>query len=234
MNKKQILIVEDELIIARSIRRKLENEGYIVLGSVIDYEEAIQSLQKHSADLVLIDIRLNGSKTGIDLAEYIKHNNPGLPYIFLTSYTDSTTINLAKKTNPAAYLIKPFNPNSLTCTIEVVLHNSEITNTPPRFILLDMGNKSEKVNINDIIYIEADHVYVHVVFHNRKLLIRSSLTGLLEQLPPDLFFKSHRSFGVNISYIQSITSSSILMKGFEIPLSRANRDKLKLLLEKTE
>lgn len=234
MDKKQILIVEDELIIARSIRRKLENEGYDVVGPAIDYEEAVLLLQKHNPVLILIDIRLNGSKTGIDLAAYIKQNRPSLPYIFLTSYTDSTTFNLAKNTNPAAYLIKPFNPNSLSCTIEVVLHNSETKQPPAHFIMLQLGNKSEKVNVNDILFIEAEHVYVHVVFQDRKLLVRSSLTSFIEQLPPNLFFKSHRSFAVNLSFIQSITSSSILLKGFEIPLSRAYRDKLGELLDKSQ
>jgi DNA-binding LytR/AlgR family response regulator len=230
--KKRLILVEDELIIARSLKKNLEEFDYQIIGPAIDYEEALQLVKNNAADLVLIDIRLNGSKTGIDLAHYLKANFPQLPFIYLTSFTDPKTIELAKHTNPAAYLIKPFDTKSLYCTIEVVLHNQLSAKKELTHIVLSLGNRSEKVNVNEILYLEAEHVYVNVVTASKKLVVRSSLTKLLEELPSDVFFKSHRSFAVNIKYIQSVTNTSIYLSNFEVPLSRSCKAYLLSILKR--
>lgn len=107
MSKVKILVAEDELIIAEDIRMMLENLGYEVIGTVPDYTEAIELIDKNPPDVILIDILLAGEKDGIALAETIreKHN---LPFIFITSHSDAATVERAKSVHPDGYIVKPF------------------------------------------------------------------------------------------------------------------------------
>ena len=103
----QIVIVEDELIIAEDVSNMLTRKGYEVMGIAMDYDEAIAILKVNKPDLILLDINLNSKKDGIDLANTINEFY-GIPFIFTTSYSDSATLERAKKSNPINYLVKPF------------------------------------------------------------------------------------------------------------------------------
>src|SRR6187402_3834344 len=99
----RILVIEDELIIAEDMCNMLSNMGYGIVGNAMDYDEAIGFLEAEKPDLVLLDVNLGGKKDGIDLAEVINANYE-VPFIFTTSYSDSVTLERAKKTNPINYL----------------------------------------------------------------------------------------------------------------------------------
>jgi DNA-binding NarL/FixJ family response regulator len=122
----KILIVEDELIIAEDVRGMLSRMGYEVVGNAMDYSEAIALLENTTPDLVLLDVNLNGKKDGIDLAQTINEAYK-IPFIYTTSYSDTPTLQRAKNTNPANYLVKPFKQEQLFTAIEMALYRlSEI------------------------------------------------------------------------------------------------------------
>lgn len=116
-----ILIVEDEAIIAIDIAQTLKTLGYEVFKAVASGEEAIESLKKNQADLILMDIRLKGSLDGISTAEIINKKFQ-IPFIYLTTFVDDVTLSRAKKTNPYGYITKSFDKNSLHSTIEMALY----------------------------------------------------------------------------------------------------------------
>ena len=118
----KILIVEDEMIIAEHLTMLLESMDYVVVGSAINYNEAIGLLETESPDLVLLDISLGGKKDGVNVAETINERFK-LPIIFTTSHSDEATIERAKKVNPANYLLKPFQKEQLFTAIELALSN---------------------------------------------------------------------------------------------------------------
>lgn len=120
--KKNILIVENEVIIADDLAMLLKKLGYAPLEPALTYKEAIQLLANEKIDLVILDINLNTRKTGIDLARFIRENYD-LPFIFLTSYTDPKTLELAKPTLPYAYLVKPYEARDLMMSIEIAINN---------------------------------------------------------------------------------------------------------------
>jgi len=117
-----ILIVEDEPIIAEDISGFLIDKGYSVADVCYSKKEALDYLDQHTPDLALLDINLDHHDEGIDIGHFIS-NNKKLPFIFLTSYTDKNTIDKAKLTHPMGYISKPINFNSLFSTIEISLFN---------------------------------------------------------------------------------------------------------------
>lgn len=119
-DKAKILVVEDDGIILFDIKEVLEQEGYKVL-TALNPGQALVLLNTHSPDLVLLDIHLESELTGIDLAKYIMDQNLGMPFVYLTSYTDGKTLEQVKGTTPAAYIAKPFHQAQLKSTIELVL-----------------------------------------------------------------------------------------------------------------
>lgn len=134
--KKQILIVEDESIVAMDIRRIVQNLDYDVSAIVSSGQAAIHEAQQNHPDLVLMDIMLKGPMDGIEAAAQI-HSDLGIPVIYLTAHTEDTTLGRAITTEPFGYLIKPFKGRELKAAIEVAicLANSEknLKNTKASF-----------------------------------------------------------------------------------------------------
>ena len=224
MGKTKILIVEDEIIIADTIQRYLELKGHEVVGNAISYDEAVEIIAQTNPDLALLDIRLSGVKSGIDLANYIQQSKNSFPFIFLTSQLDSKSINLAKKTFPAGYLSKPIQVDSLLATIEIAMHNHLAVSNETKTISLNQGNAIFNIPINDIEYLQSDHIYVRVHLVNGDQIIhRSPLKELLDLLPKSQFIQSHRSFAVNINHIIRWDYQYLHLKQSTIPISRSRK-----------
>lgn len=122
MNDINILIVEDEPLIAEDIASILNSADYEVAGIVYEKSELVRILNKNTTDLVLLDINLNGKQEGIEFANLIR-SQYNIPFVYLTSYSDKNTLDNAKNTEPCGYIVKPFSEASLYTTIEVALVN---------------------------------------------------------------------------------------------------------------
>jgi two-component system sensor histidine kinase UhpB len=125
MKKSKILIVEDEIIIAKNIKKRLESINYDIVDIVFSGEEAIQTSAELSPDLVLMDIGLPGKMDGITTAKHIR-DKYDIPIVFLTAYSDEHTIQRAKFTEPYGYLIKPFEEKELHSAIQIALYKDHL------------------------------------------------------------------------------------------------------------
>jgi PAS domain S-box-containing protein len=123
--KARILIVEDEGIVAFNIQNRLERLGYYVVANVSSGEEAIDATVEGKPDLVLMDIKLEGTIDGIEAAARIR-NRFQIPIVYLTAYTDAETLNRAKLTEPYGYILKPFEARDLGTTIEIALYKHQM------------------------------------------------------------------------------------------------------------
>ncbi len=121
MGKIAILIVEDEVIVAMDLQSHLEKLGYSVCERVNSGEKAIQYLQKHGADLVLMDIMRKGKMTGIEAASHIR-SRFHLPVIYITANTNPQIFEQAKMTEPFGLIVKPFRERELQTNIEMALY----------------------------------------------------------------------------------------------------------------
>ncbi len=117
---KKILIVEDEPAIAIDIAYNLESFGYDIVDAVFSGEEALEILDSKKVDLVMLDINIQGTLSGIDLAIRI-NNKYQIPFIYLSSQADSETVAKAAATFPASYLVKPFKEYDIAPAIQVAL-----------------------------------------------------------------------------------------------------------------
>src|SRR5512145_1504259 len=126
MPKANILIVEDEAVVAADLAGKLERAGYRPVGIASDGDDAIEAAKNLGPDLVLMDIRLAGSMDGIKTAERIQASR-NIPIVYLTAHSDMTTLRRAAATEPFGYILKPFEERDVTTQIEIALfkHQAE-------------------------------------------------------------------------------------------------------------
>lgn len=230
MQPLKILIVEDEVLIGETIKIYLNERGHLPTDIVISYEEALQSLSLSLPDVVLVDIRLFGEKSGLELAGTIQKQNPQLPIVFLTSQYDARVSGKALELNPSGYLVKPVQKESLWTTVELAYNKILSQNTAPAIKFAD-GTKVFYLSANQIKYISSDHIYIVLhTTHSGEITLRMSLSeveGLLEKAN---FIRCHRSYLVNKSYITQYDTHSFFIDQINIPISRSHKSEVKKLM----
>ncbi|HVX50628.1 MAG TPA: response regulator [Chitinophagaceae bacterium] len=245
VNKKiKVLVVEDELIIADYMNECLQQFGYHVPAMCINYDEAVKALDIEMPDIVLLDITLRGAKSGIMLAEYI-NSSAKIPFVFITSHSDRATIDKAKQTKPYAYLIKPFNESDLYAAIETALVQFAERKTGGRTatededpVLIKDGifvkNKGKfiKIQLTDLLWAEADDNYVTLNTEGGRYVLKTTLKYLQDMLP-GFFWRSHRSYLINLHHIKSFDAEEVTVGSSMLPISKTSfpdlLDKLKIL-----
>lgn len=115
--KKKVLIVEDEFIVANNLRQLLQRFGYEVSGIAASAEEADDILQKNRPDIALLDIRLPGERSGIDIARKLKAEN--IAFIYLSANSNQKVLEEAKTTEPYGFLVKPFRKKDLLVMLDI-------------------------------------------------------------------------------------------------------------------
>jgi DNA-binding NtrC family response regulator len=113
----KILIVEDEFVVANDLRLILIGAGYQVTGIASSAERAEELLQKEKPDIVLLDIRLEGKKTGIDIARKLRTEN--IAFVYLSAHSNQKILEEAKSTEPYGFLVKPFREKDLLVTLDI-------------------------------------------------------------------------------------------------------------------
>ena len=159
MDKIKILIVEDEAIVALDIKQLLVKLGHEVIGIAKDYSSAIELVHETTPSLIFMDINLNNSeKDGIDTAIEIQQYK-NIPIIYLTAFSDETTLNRAIATNPVSYLLKPYKLEDLKSIVLLADHKANRSNQP------QMDSKSKKLGfgyyynrIDEILYYENHYI----------------------------------------------------------------------------
>jgi two-component system cell cycle sensor histidine kinase/response regulator CckA len=152
MLKAKILIVEDERVVALALEKCLTQLGHDVAARATSGQEAVRDAEALQPDLVLMDIRLKGDVDGIEAAIRI-HNTLNTPILYLTAYSDDSTLERAREANPYGYILKPFEERALKSAIEVALYtasvNSRARRTRDRMARI-LGDLSEGVIVTDV------------------------------------------------------------------------------------
>jgi diguanylate cyclase (GGDEF)-like protein/PAS domain S-box-containing protein len=125
MDKRRVLVVEDERLVAKHIENMVRGLGYDVVGVVSTGEDAVRAALETVPDLVLMDIMLRGDMDGIMASRQI-WEKASIPVIYLTAYADSGTLDRAKVTEPFGYLLKPFEERELYTAIEMALYKHKM------------------------------------------------------------------------------------------------------------
>ncbi|WDF56103.1 sigma 54-interacting transcriptional regulator [Mucilaginibacter sp. KACC 22063] len=121
--KENILIVEDEFIVANDLRIMLQKAGYTVCGIAPSVAKALDLIKAKNPDWILLDIFLQGTKTGIDLAGQL--SEMGIPFIYISANTNQAILEAAKATEPYGFLVKPFREKDLLIMLDIALYRHE-------------------------------------------------------------------------------------------------------------
>lgn len=245
--KVNILIVEDESIVALDLASGLEHDGYNIIGIADNANEAQQLFNDNVVDIVLMDVNLIGEKDGIDTAvEILKQK--AVPIIYLTAFTDAATIGRIKQTYPAAFLSKPYSLTNVRIAIDLAVNNFAVsreqqtngkiisldkdsnrnTSAPEREMILRMEDHIfvkhnyafVKLKLSDLLYMEAENNYTSIVTADKKFLLRLPLNQLLDKINYRALVRIHRSFAVNLNAIQSFNEQEVEIGQQHLPIGR--------------
>ena len=222
-----VLIVEDEMLIAETIKLYLAERGHTTSSIAISFDEAIASVKNPSIELVLIDVRLYGEKSGIDVAKHIAINY-NLPFVYLTSQFDKRIIENAQSTNPQGYLTKPIQKETLWTTIEIALDNftkqqEKESASEGKIIKINEGSQSYMIPEDSIIFINAEHVYINIHTKDKVYILRRSLSEIILELTDSKFIQCHRSYVINKEKVTGYDAGFIFIQNEKIPISRSRR-----------
>jgi len=120
---KNVLIVEDESIVALEIASYIKDIGFSVCGIASSALEAYEIVKNNIVDLILMDVLLKGDEDGITCAKNIK-SSKNIPIIYISAFSDDETLNRAIETDPSSYLIKPFNRKELKVAMNIATKKS--------------------------------------------------------------------------------------------------------------
>lgn len=226
--KTSIILIEDNERLSENISEILTIQNYLVLGILDNAEDALKEIEEKKPDLALIDIKLKGSKTGIDLASEIRRTM-NLPIVFLTSASGKEVIEKVAHLNPDGFITKPFNIKSIVTTIEFAVNNSKAKMKLNESNLVPSDNSDIyirengwliRIEVKDIDWLKADGSYTHLWVNEKAYTLRNTAKEILVHLPESLFFRVNKSDIVNLSKIDAINSKVIKLKNREIPLGR--------------
>lgn len=229
----KIYIIEDEALIADHIAMCLEEEGYPVCGIADNGETALTEIQATQPDLCLLDINLNGDLDGIDIAHEL--NKLEVPFIYVTSNTNSRTLARVKRTEPAGFIVKPYTAEDLSSNILIALYKQERTTPPP-----PTAEKSEvedsffvkekheliRVRYDAVLFAEAMDNYTSLHTEKGKFVLSQTLKNVEGRLKDYGFLRVHRSYIVNLKCIDLIAPKHLLIGAIEIPVSESQRQNL--------
>lgn len=242
----KILVVEDEMIIGAKISMFLTELGYEVTGILPRAEEALFHIKDNTPDIILLDIQLKGDMNGISLANILQKEYQ-IPVIFLTANTDNSTFQLAKEAKPYAFLAKPFNKLDLQRALELTINlmtkstvvkdgNTASEETPIQIlsdrIFVRYKRKMVKILFEDIIYVEAERNYCRIITTNKEYILSRPMKSLENKLPVAHFQRIHRSYIVNLSRVEEVDDTFVVVGQKAIPLSRAYREAFLLRIRK--
>jgi len=234
-NSLTVLIVEDDLSFAIELDILVKEIGYKVLGRADNSEDALGIILSESPDLILMDNDINGQKTGIELAEQIKHLST--PILFITSFGQTEYYERAKQTNFIGYLVKPIDKLSLRSSIELAIQNLEQsrlmenngTLSNSRNLYFKKKGIYIKVAIEDILFVQADDDYTLTFTEKDSFTSSIRLNELEELLASDTtFLRIHRSYIVNLSKVNSVDpdNNKVYIGEHCIPFSRRTKSDL--------
>jgi DNA-binding LytR/AlgR family response regulator len=249
MTDVQVMIVEDESIVAMDLSAGLEHDGYKVVGVADNYDDAVSLFKNNPVDILLMDINIHGEKDGIETATTLMNIRP-VPLIYLTAFTDAATVARVKHTNPSAFLTKPYSIDNVRIAIDLALYNfaeakpatggkvlSMQTDTSgdrqkadkeqflqmEDYIFIKQQYKFVKFKLCEILFAEADNNYVNLHTRSQKFVVRLSLADLVDRLHFPRFIRIHRSFAVNLDEISSFDDQEVKIGLHEIPIGRNYR-----------
>lgn len=225
------IIIDDEPIAIEYLREYVNTIPELILtGTYQNAKEALPLIQNQEVDLIFIDIEM----PEISGLEFVKTLETAPAIIFTTAYPQYAVegFNL----NAVDYLLKPIGLERFKQAIQKVHKEISIqAGLQPienKFIFLKNGYKSEKIDIQDIIFIAGNKEYAtYYTKSGRTYLKNERLKNLEKDYQPYGFIRIHKSYLINTRYIKKIFNNNVEIQGETIPIGRAYREQIRQLMQ---
>lgn len=239
MSTLKCIVIDDEPLALRLVETFINQTPYLELMATCDNAiEALTVIKENKPDLIFLDINMP-NLTGMELARLLQNQQETLPKIIFTTAYSHYAIE-GYKVNAVDYLLKPFSYEEfLRATSKVVQMNKIETNeilfnpSEEDFIFIKVEYQWVRVNLKEILYIEAlkDYVKVYLEGSQKYILSLISLKALNEKLPSSKFMRINRSFIVSLEKINSISKNSIFIQNIEITVGEQYKEMFKVIVD---
>lgn len=244
MSSTNILIIEDDALLAERLRQHLLLEGFTVAGIVETGQAALDLLKKQHIPIALVDIHLPGPENGILIArEMVKKYSVAV--IYISGESSPEIFELSQKTYPIAFLSKPLNMRDVISQVKIVAHNLDDglytfpgSRSALESIHLPSTSGLIRLKTDEIAYIQAERSHSRVYLTQegfqrihpapatyQHIQVWTHMGNIVEQLPWH-FHRVSRSLTVNLNCIDLIESDRIRIGKQEITLPEGSRTPL--------
>lgn len=226
---KKCLIVDDEPVARDILESHLEKIDRIALaGSCHSAVEAFNIMSNTRIDLIFLDINMP-EISGLSFARSL---NKQVKIIFTTAYREYAVDGFDLEA--VDYLLKPISFERFLKAINKYLAEndniqsirSELTGNKADFFYVKSDRKMVKISFNDISFVESIGDYVKIHLDNKTITTRETISALAENLPEDLFMRTHRSFIVSLNKVESYTCEYVETGSKQVPVSRSYREEV--------
>lgn len=237
----KILVVDDELLSRKKIRRFLEQrpETFDVL-EASNGIEALDLIESQNPDIVFLDIEMP-EMNGMDLVQTI--GTPHFKLIFQTAYAEFAVEAFEK--NALDYILKPFNQERFNQALDKALggqttSSQQLTGLSNALsqddvyltkVVVKRGMKNTLIPVEEVLWFKSENHYTYVCTKDFEYIYSEPLKDLIQKLNPDQFMQVHRNAIVNSQYIKDIIQGDnmklVLENGAEVPVSRSNKKVIK-------
>lgn len=218
------LIIDDNQISRLTLIQLIALDPSLnLIAECADAKEGLNKILTSSVDLLLLDIEMPGMD-GIELAKSLGQKQPMI--IFTTSKRDYAVDAFDLKV--VDFITKPISPSRFLQSIEKAKEilqqkNSKLSQQADEFIFIRDSNTVRRINVNDILFLEAMGDYVKIQVKDKSYNIHSSLKSVEDKLPRHIFLRVHRSFIINVSKIDTIEGGTLIINGSFVPVSDSFR-----------
>jgi len=211
------IAIDDEPPALKVVEKFCSDSGFIDLQKTFTQpQEALKHLKKYPVDLLFLDIQM----PSVNGVEWYKSLNGNTMVIFTTAYAEYAVEGF--NVNAIDYLLKPYTYDRFLHAVEKaqnLMQSKAGSATTGTFLLLRADYALLKINYDSILFIEGLDDYLKIYLTDAKpVVVRMTMKGILERLPPDLFSRTHKSFIVSLSKIESIRNKTITIQNKQVPI----------------
>lgn len=220
------IIIDDEPLAREGMKMNVsEMSNLKLVGEFENAKAASKFLQKNDVDLMFLDIEMPGT-TGLDFIKSLK--NP--PMIVLTTAYPQYAVE-AYELDVLDYLVKPIKKERFQKAvakaeeyIKLYSEASVVESIEDNFIFIKSERKYVKINFDEIYFIEGLKDYVIVHASHGKYMTAMNVKTIHNKLPQDIFYRTSKSFVVNVNHITNIDGGYVNIKDSKVPVGRSYRD----------
>lgn len=225
MKKWKCMIVDDEPVAIRVMERHLAKiNHYEVVTSCTDVRAASEYLARSRVDLLLLDIEMP-EWNGIQLFRTLEHP-PAL--ILVTAHRDYAVEGF--ELNAVDYLMKPVSFPRFVEALDRFETSRSVEGPDPNpsngFLFVTVDRRKKKINLDDILYVESLKDYIRIHTDRERIITKETTTDFEHRLPSSTFLRIHRSFIVNVTKIDTVSSDEISLGTRQLPVGRSYKEQV--------